>query len=154
MSTASTIISNTGTDTAAGSTTGSIAGAAIGAATGLITGIYSSYENAQTQKEKEKILKEAAAKYNTSVEAIKAEIEAYYNNPSNTLGTSSDVTNYENAIENYNPEDYVYNYSPFSYDKTVEDFEDKDKQQVLDATAATTQNTAAGARNWSFYRCS
>lgn len=73
-------------------------------------------------------------------------IKNYYANNSTSKNTSSDdVDAYYGAIRNYDPNDYVYDFDEFDYDKTVDDFYNPNKDKIIDATAKTTQQTASGA---------
>jgi hypothetical protein len=78
--------------------------------------------------------------------AVSSAIKDYYTNNATSQNTSSaDVDSYYNAIRNYNPNDYVYDFDEFDYDKTVDDFYNPNKDKIIDATAKTTQQTASGA---------
>jgi hypothetical protein len=79
-------------------------------------------------------------------QAISDAIKNYYaNNSISQNASSADVAKYYSALENYNPNDYVYDFDEFNYDKSVSDFENPNKQQIIADTAKTTQQTAAGA---------
>jgi len=78
--------------------------------------------------------------------AVSSAIKDYYTNNATSQNTSSaDVDSYYNAIRNYNPNDYVYDFDEFDYDKNVEDFYNPNKNALIDQTAKTTQQTAAGS---------
>ena len=62
-----------------------------------------------------------------------------------SLGSKEDVDKYKSEIEGYNPEDYVYNFGDFNYDKTKEDFLNPYYANIIGDTANTIQHTAAGA---------
>jgi hypothetical protein len=73
-------------------------------------------------------------------------IKNYYANNSTSKNTSyEDVDAYYDAIRNYDPNDYVYDFDEFDYDKTVDDFYNPNKDKIIDATAKTTQQTASGS---------
>ena len=73
-------------------------------------------------------------------------IKNYYANNSTSTNTSSDdVDSYYDAIRDYDPNDYVYDFDEFDYDKTVDDFYNPNKDKIIDATAKTTQQTASGS---------
>jgi len=93
----------------------------------------------------------AAAQENLEIvesqnQQISDAIKNYYANNSTSTNTSSDdVDSYYDAIRNYDPNDYVYDFDEFDYDKTVDDFYNPNKDKIIDAVAKTTQQTASGA---------
>lgn len=97
--------------------------------------------------------KEAQSKASDNLEAVNAQnasissaIKDYYANNSTSKNTSSaDVDSYYSALREYNPNDYVYDFDEFDYDKTVDDFYNPNKDKIIDATAKTTQQMASGA---------
>lgn len=81
------------------------------------------------------------------------QINNYYNTRG-SLGTQSDVNTYKQAIANYNPEDYIPDYTKisnadangnFTYGKSVEDFTNPYYAQIIGQTRDQLQHTAAGA---------
>ena len=74
----------------------------IGGIAGLGLGTLTAYENAEPEKEKQKILEQAASDLNTSTARIKSAIEKYYaENPG--IGTANDVTTYKGLVSSYDP---------------------------------------------------
>lgn len=61
------------------------------------------------------------------------------------LGSKEDVSKYKTSIEGYNPEDYVYDFGDFNYDKTKEDFLNPYYNQIIGDAAQKAQGSAAGA---------
>lgn len=61
------------------------------------------------------------------------------------LGSKEDVSKFKTSIEGYNPEDYIYDFGDFQYDKTKEDFLNPYYNQIIDDTAKKAQGSAAGA---------
>lgn len=72
------------------------------------------------------------------------EVQDYYANRG-SLGTQEDVNNYKADIEGYNPEDYVYDFKDFDYDKTKEDFLNPYYSKIIGDTRNQLQHSAAGA---------
>lgn len=140
MSYLSSTVSGAGTGAAAGSAAGPY-GALIGGAVGALGGVLSAYEQAQSDAAKKKVLEDAAAQNNISYAQMKSEIDKYYSTAG--IGTSDDVTAYKNALQSYNPDDYVYNFGDFSYGKDVSDFYDPNKDAIIkNATDAVSQSAA------------
>ena len=73
--TASTVLGSTATGAATGASVGGPYGAVIGGIAGLGLGTLTAYENAESEKEKQKILEQAASDLNTSTASIKSAIE-------------------------------------------------------------------------------
>lgn len=71
-------------------------------------------------------------------------INSYYDQRK-SIGTSSDVDAYRNAIASYNPEDYVADVGEFKFDKTKEDYLNPYYSRIIGDTANTIQHSAAGA---------
>lgn len=61
------------------------------------------------------------------------------------LGSKEDVVNYRNSIEGYDPNDYVYDFGDFNYNKTKEDFLNPYYNQIISDVAQKAQGSAAGA---------
>ena len=81
---------------------------------------------------------------NGEYESLMKDINDYYKNRVG-LGTKDDVTNYRNSIEGYNPNDYVYDFGDFNYNKTKEDFLNPYYNKIINDTAIRAQGSAAGA---------
>lgn len=77
-------------------------------------------------------------------DSLTDQVTGYYQNRG-SLGTQEDVNEYKAAIEGYNPEDYVYDFDEFNYDKTKEDFLNPYYNRIMSDTADQVQHTAAGA---------
>lgn len=61
------------------------------------------------------------------------------------LGSKEDVSKFKTSIEGYNPEDYIYDFGDFQYDKTKEDFLNPYYNQIIGDAAQKAQGSAAGA---------
>lgn len=75
---------------------------------------------------------------------IKKEINDYYDNRV-SLGNVNDVATYRSSIEGYNPNDYVYDFGDFNYNKTKEDFLNPYYNKIIGDAAMKAQGSAAGA---------
>lgn len=124
-------------------------------AAGTLANLYSSYQQTEAQKEaaeKERQARLAAqaalreqgkltkAEYEKSIK----DINDYYNTRTG-LGSKEDISKYKTSIEGYNPEDYVYDFGDFKYDKTKEDFLNPYYNQIIGDVAQKAQGSAAGA---------
>lgn len=78
--------------------------------------------------------------------AISNAIKDYYSsNATSQNASASDVGEYYDALRNYNPSDYVYDFDEFDYDKSVEDFYNPNREALIQQTADTTQQRASGS---------
>lgn len=141
---AGSAIQGAGTGAAMGSVAGPW-GAAIGGGLGLIAGIFSAYDAEQDAAKKRRILEDAKKQFNLTQDDIDALMQEYYANPDNFLGTKEDVQAYRQAVESYNPSDFVYDFDEFGYDKTVDDFVNPYYDRIIKDTSDSVQHTAAGA---------
>lgn len=137
-----------------------IAGAAAGLAGQLggaaISGYYSdkaSEREAKARKDAANQLRRDGAITDAQYNQLIGQINQYYSTRG-SLGTQSDVNAYKQAITDYNPEDYVPDYTKianadangnFTYGKTKEDFINPYYSAIIGDTANQIQHTAAGA---------
>lgn len=141
---ASNVIANTGTGAAAGASVGGPWGAVIGGGVGLLTGLFGEYENAKSERERQRAIQRAADKMNVDYSVMQNMINEYYKN-NQSIGTQQDVAAYRNLVDTYNPQDYVYNYEDFDNDYDVENYYAPNRQAIIDKTTDQLQHTAAGA---------
>jgi hypothetical protein len=120
-------------------------GALAGGALGLIGGIFSAYGEEEDEGRKRQLLAEAQQKFNLTQDQVDDLLEQYYQNPDNFLGTPADVKAYREYVQNYNPSDYVADYSEFNYEKSVDDFVNPYYDKIIADTSKRIQNSAAGA---------
>lgn len=144
MGYASNIIKGAGAGAMAGSAAGPW-GTLGGGVLGTIAGIFAASEEEANAEKKRKILDELKYEYGLQQDQIDGLIQAYYDDPESFLGTQEDVDAYRNALNSYKAEDYVYNFDPFSYDKTVDDFVTPYYDKIIDETTSKVQHSAAGA---------
>lgn len=141
---ASSALAGAGTGAAAGSVAGPW-GALIGAGVGTLAGLFSAYEQEQDSKRKQEILDRIKGEFNISQDEVMGLLNQYYDNPENFLGTEQDVKDYRAALAEYNPDDFVYNFKEFDYDKSIDDFVNPYYDKIIDATSNKVQHSAAGA---------
>ena len=124
-------------------------------AAGTIANLYSSHQ--QTEAQKEAAEKERKARLDTQAQlraqgkltqsqyedTIK-DINDYYDSRVG-LGSKEDVNKFKSSIEGYDPNDYVYDFGDFNYDKTKEDFLNPYYNQIISDVAQKAQGSAAGA---------
>lgn len=103
-----------------------------------------------TEKEREArlagqaALREQSKSTQEDYENTISDINDFYNHRKG-LGIQNDITDYRTSIEGYNPEDYIYDFSDFKYDKTKEDFLNPYYNQIISDAAQKAQGSAAGA---------
>ena len=140
----SSIVSGMGAGALAGSSAGPW-GAAIGGGLGALAGIFGAYEAEQDARRKKAILQSAMTQFNLTQDEVDQLLESYYSNPDNFLGTKEDVEAYRKAIDEYAPENYVYDFDEFKYDKDVDDFVNPYYDKIIGDTSKRIQHSAAGA---------
>ena len=124
-------------------------------AAGTAAQLYSSYKQSEAQKEAAEkeyqsrmaaiaALREQGKLTEDEYDALANQIQEYYTNRG-SLGTKDNVNEYKAAIEGYNPDDYVYDFDEFNYDKTKEDFLNPYYNKIMSDTAGQVQHSAAGA---------
>lgn len=130
-------------------------GAAIGAGLGLVAGLWSAYESAQDEKEKRRVLEQAAQQLNTSTQELQDAVNQWYkDNPS--IGSQSDINDYQTLIrggtlsngttvEGYDPNEFVYNYEDFDDKYNVDDYYAPNREALIEKTGDAVQARAAGA---------
>lgn len=144
MGYASNIIKGTGTGVMAGSAMGPW-GALGGGVLGAVAGIFAASEEEENAEKKRKMLDQLKYDFGLQQDQIDGLIQAYYSDPESFLGTKEDVDAYRNALNSYKAEDYVYNFDPFNYNKTVDDFVTPYYDKIIDETTSKVQHSAAGA---------
>ena len=144
MGYASSALQGAGAGAAAGSVAGPW-GALIGAGVGTLAGLFSAYEQEQDSARKQRILDHIKSQFNMDQAEVERMMAEYYDNPENFLGTQKDVEDYRQAIKDYAPDDFVYDFDEFSYDKDVDDFVNPYYDKIIDATSKKVQHSAAGA---------
>lgn len=140
---ASTVISNAGAGAAAGGALGPI-GAAAGAGIGVIAGAFQAWANSEDEKRRQRILEEASKQLHISQDNLESMFNQYYKE-NNSIGNQGDVEQYRDLVEDYDPNEFVYDFDEFNYDKGVDDFYAPNKQAIIDKTSDQLQHTAAGA---------
>ena len=139
----SSAIQGAGTGAAAGAAFGPW-GAVAGGAIGLAAGLFSAYEDAQDEKEKRIILEQAAQQLNSSTDELKALVKEWYdNNPS--IGSQQDVESYRSLVDNYDPNEFVYDYEDFDNNYNVDDYYAPNREALIEKTGDAVQARAAGA---------
>lgn len=141
---ASSALAGAGTGAAAGSVAGPW-GALIGAGVGTLAGLFSAYEQEQDTERKKEILDEIKQKFQMDQKEIENLMAQYYDNPENFLGTKQDVDEYKAALAAYSPEDFVYDFKDFNYDKSVDDFVNPYYDKIINDTTKKVAHSAAGA---------
>lgn len=124
-------------------------------AAGTAAQLYSSYQQTQAQKEAAEkeyqsrmagiaALREQGKITEQEYNSLVKQVQDYYAQRG-SLGSKEDVVKYKSDIAGYNPEDYVYNFGDFNYDKTKEDFLNPYYGKIIGDTRDQIQHSAAGA---------
>lgn len=140
---ASNVLGSMGTGAAAGASFGPY-GALAGAAVGLIGGVIGEYEAAQSERERRRIIEEAAQQYGTSVAEMQQMVNNFYSE-NTPVGREADLTKYRELVDNYDPNEFVYDYEDFDNNYNVDDYYAKNKDAIIDKVSDQLQHTAAGA---------
>lgn len=138
----SNAIQGAGTGAAAGAAFGPW-GALIGGGVGLAAGLFSAWEEEQDEKKKREILEQAAQQLHTSTENLQALADKYYAEHPST-GRESDVTKYRQLVDNYDPNEFVYDAPEFEDNFDVNNYYAANKDAIIDKTADAIQARAAG----------
>ena len=139
------IVQGAGTGALAGGMAAGPYGAIIGGSLGALAGIFGAYEQEQDAERKRALLNKAMREFNLTQDEVDGLLDEYYANPDNFLGTKEDVDAYRSAVGAYSPEDYVYDFDEFSYDKDVDDFVNPYYDKIINDTSRKIQHSAAGA---------
>jgi gas vesicle protein len=139
---ASSSLQGMGTGAAAGSAFGPW-GALIGGGVGLAAGLFSAWEQEQDERKKQQILERAAQQLNTDTATLKAMAEEYYRDNQST-GRKDDVQTYRDLIDNYDPNEFVYDAPEFNDNFDVNDYYAANKDAIINKTADAIQARAAG----------
>lgn len=141
----SNIIGGAGTGAAVGSAVGPW-GALAGGVLGGLAGVFTSWNEAQDEEDKRKILDQAKKDFDLTQDEVDTLMYEFYTNPDNFLGTREDVDAYKAAVNSYDPNQFVYDFEkPFEYDKDVDDFINPYYDKIIDDTTNKIQHSAAGA---------
>ena len=144
-------MANYGKSALTGAGTGAAAGAAFGpwgavagGAIGLAAGLFSAYEEAQDEKERRRILEQASQQLNASTEELQSLVNQWYkDNPS--IGSQQDVESYRSLVDNYDPNEFVYDYEDFDNNYDVNDYYAPNREALIEKTGDAVQARAAGA---------
>ena len=148
-------IQGAGTGAAAGAAFGPW-GALAGGAIGLAAGLFSAYEQAQDEKERQRILEKAAQQLNTSTAELKSAVNQWYiDHPS--MGSQTDVNKYTQLVGEYDPYEFIYSdedtngdgipdaIKDFDNNYNVDDYYAPNREALIEKTADAVQAKAAGA---------
>lgn len=89
-------------------------------------------------------VREAMSSANATYDDILKQLQAYRNNQY-TFSSPEMVKDYKDTLSSFKPENYVYDFDKFNYDKTAQDYITPYMDQIIAATGNKVQNTAAGA---------
>lgn len=146
----SNALQGAGTGAAGGAAFGPY-GAAIGGVLGLGVGLFSAWEQAESERERQEIIKQAAQEMNASYSEIENMFKRY-KQENQAIGRESDLTKYRDLVDTYDPNEFEYNEENLGVPTTFDtsEFDDIDKwyapnrQAIIDKTADSIQHRAAG----------
>lgn len=123
---------------------GEIVAGAVQGLGGLALGAYDSYKTREAKRQAKEELKKLGLESDASYATMLQNLTDYYANR-NTLGTKQDAQTYKDLIQGYNPNDFVYDFDKFEYNKTADDFINPYRDKIIKGTSDALQHTAAGA---------
>jgi len=123
---------------------GEIVAGAVQGLGGLALGAYDSYKTREAKEKARKELKKLGLESDASYATMLQDLTDYYANR-NTLGTAEDAKTYKELIQSYDPNDFVYDFDEFEYNKTADDFINPYRDKIIKGTSDALQHTAAGA---------
>lgn len=123
---------------------GEIVAGAVQGIGGLALGAYDSYKTREAKEKARKELKKLGLESDASYATMLQDLTNHYANR-NTLGTAEDAQTYKDLIKGYDPNDYVYDFDEFEYNKTADDFINPYRDKIIKGTSDALQHTAAGA---------
>lgn len=123
---------------------GEIVAGAVQGIGGLALNAYDSYKTREAKKKAQEALKNAGKESDASYATMLQDLTNYYANR-NSLGTAEDAKSYKDLIKVYNPNDFVYDFDEFEYNKTADDFINPYRDKIIKGTTDALQHTAAGA---------
>lgn len=123
---------------------GEIVAGAVQGIGGLALGAYDSYKTREAKEKARKELKKLGLESDASYATMLQDLTDYYATR-NSLGTEEDAKSYSDSIHGYDTNDFVYDFDPFDYNKSVEDFYNPYRDKIIKGTSDALQHTAAGA---------
>lgn len=148
-------IQGAGTGAAAGAAFGPW-GALAGGAVGLAAGLFSAYEQAQDERERQRILEKAAQQLNASTAQLKEAVNQWYKD-NTSIGSKADVNKYTELVGAYDPYEFVYSdedtngdgipdaIKDFDNNYNVDDYYAPNREALIEKTGDAVQARAAGA---------
>ena len=136
-------IQGAGTGAAAGAAFGPW-GALAGGAVGLAAGLFSAYEQAQDERERQRILEKAAQQLNASTAQLKEAVNQWYKD-NTSIGSKADVNKYTELVAAYDPNEFVYDAEDFDNNYNVDDYYAPNREALIEKTGDAVQARAAGA---------
>lgn len=123
---------------------GEIVAGAVQGIGGLALGAYDSHKTREAKEKARKELKKLGLESDASYATMLQDLTDYYEHR-NSLGTAEDATKYSDLVHGYDPNNFVYDFDEFDYDKSVEDFYNPYRDKIIKGTSDALQHTAAGA---------
>lgn len=95
------------------------------------------------QREKQNAINLALNKSNSTYDQMMSKLNSYNDNRIK-LADDNTVNEYKSLMSNYDPNDYVYDFDRFNYDKSVDDFMNPEADKIAELAGLKTQSSLAG----------
>lgn len=125
---------------------GEIVGGFVNAATSMINAAEERDQERRLQEQKQKAVAKALAQSNTDYQKME-NLLSTYNDDRYNWADDATYNQFMDLVNNYDPNAYVYDFDPYEYDKTVDDFIDPNAQKISEMAGLQTQADAAGVGN-------
>lgn len=123
-----------------------IVGGFVNTATSMINAAEEREQERRLQEQKQKAVAKALAQANTEYQKQQNILDDY-NKERYHWADEATQKEFMDLVNSYDPNAYVYDFDPYEYDKTVDDFIDPNAQKISEMAGLQTQADAAGAGN-------
>lgn len=117
---------------------------------GALTDLYTSEKEREYKREQDAKRRQALSEANSYAQQQYDQMLGLMNQyDQDRMKYADNSTNkqFMDLVNNYNPKDYVYNFKPFEYTKTVDNFVDPNANKIAEMAGLSTQGDATMAGN-------